>query len=211
MPTSATRRRPSRSARCGNPDEPSREVCRLSAICQQFVRERPEIWQHRAARDSTEDRQKCTLSRPNAHWPRRGESPRPGVQVPLRHELPTATAWSWGAGGRPKPGFTAARRIPRSIVLDGAVGRRSTRWVVPPTGGNDPVMGVVDVAVLRLSVSVATCWWAALSALASSPGASVALARSASQLSSMVATVEFWPGSTLRPPAAVRTASTSAI
>jgi hypothetical protein len=65
-------------------------------------------------------------------------------------------------------------------------------------------MGVADVATLGSSASEATRCWAALSALASSPAASAALSRSASELSTTLATVGLCPDSTLRPPAAIR-------
>jgi hypothetical protein len=60
--------------------------CRLSAICQQFVRERDEIGGYRTPQSTMSRRLKWCLSRANRHLPTVDQTARAGVQVPLRHE-----------------------------------------------------------------------------------------------------------------------------
>jgi hypothetical protein len=86
--TSATSRRvdAGRHTRRGTVSAGSTRRCRLSAICQQFVRERDEIGGYRTPQSTMSRRLKWCLSRANRHLPTVDQTARAGVQVLLRHE-----------------------------------------------------------------------------------------------------------------------------
>jgi hypothetical protein len=116
------RRRPRRVTRVGIPvgegggNAGRRRWCRLSAICQQFVRERDEIGEYRTSRNNMPRRRKWGLSRANRHQLPVDQTAGAGVQVP------PPTLGLWVAGGY-NPQNACRSGVPKSGASDTFTGR----------------------------------------------------------------------------------------
>jgi hypothetical protein len=93
-----------------------RTWCRLSAICQQFVRERDEIGGNQTSRVEISQQRKVALNRANRHQPTVHQTARAGVQVPP----PTLGLW---VAGSYNPQNACRSGVPKSGAADTFTGR----------------------------------------------------------------------------------------